>query len=1410
MASHGLTESLRETLAVFDGGVEPKTTSEVAEALDLGRRSTYDRLDRLVDQGRLRTKKVGASARVWWRVPGDGGRATEPDWPAAAQSLVSDVLGRAEVGVFVLDEDYDVVWINDATERYFGLDREQVVGRHKPDVVEQRIAPAVDDPEGFAERVLTMYDGDTGEERFECRITVGDDRTERWLEHRSKPIETGAYAGGRVELYFDVTERKRSEQAYIAQRDQFESLVDAVEEYAIFRLDPEGRVETWNAGAERLKGYDADEIVGEHVSTFYTDADREVDVPEANLDAAAADGWTEDEGWRVRADGSWFWANVSITAIRDDAGDLVGYAKVTRDMTERREFERELERERDLLEQTFDAIPAGVAVVDEEGEPVRMNERLRRYLSVTEGAEPDPLPEGTVFDEDGEEVPPGERPYERTRRTGEPISDWIGRFDLPGVGERWLSVNAVPLTDADGDVERVVVSAEDITPLKEQARLLERSRDDLEHELNEVLDRVDDGFMALDDEWRFTYVNDQAADLLDRSERALVGRNVWDEFPEAADSQFRREYERARDTNESVSFEAYFRPLETWFDVTAYPSESGLSVYFRDVTERKTRERGLERYEAIVETVDDGIYVVDEDGYFTEVNGTYASMVGRSREELLGSHVSAVVDDEEALAEVDRLEAALAAGDRTTATLETTITTPAGETWVGESTFSLMETERGYERVGVVRDVTDRRARERELEQYESIVETVDDGIYALDEDERYVLVNDAFCQMVGYEREELLGAEATKLYDEEFAPIVEERAAAVAEGERDVATIEFDPVRKDGSRVPVETRYEPLSYGDGYGRCGVVRDVSGRIERERELQRRIRQQQVVTDLGQRALEGRDLDGLMAEAAERVATTLTTDYCEVLDLDADGEELLLRQGAGWDEGLVGSATIAATDDDSQAAYTLRSSDPVVVEDLTAETRFGERDILAEHGVRSGITVVIGSPEDPWGILGTHDTEATAFSEQDVNFVRSVATILATAIDRHGYEERLVRQREQLAALNSLNEAVREITDAVLDQSTREEIERTVCEKLAATDSYEFAWIGDVETASQTVAVRTEAGVDGYLDDATISIDPDDARSDGPTGRAIRTGEVQSIQRAGTDARYEPWHEVAEEYGFDSSAAIPIVYEGTTYGVLNVYAARPNAFEGQERSVLGQLGEVIGHAIAASDRKQALLSDEVVELEFGIPNLFETLDVSDAPGGRFTFDHVVALGDEEFLIYGEASADAVPTLEALVDRLPHWAAVSFADDDGEDDTRFELRMDEPPVLSTLASLGGSVEQAAVEDGDYRMTLHLSPSADVRRVIEAVTEAYPSATMLRRQQVTTDETQSKPTSALLSELTDRQRTTLEAAYHGGFFKWPRDASGEDVAESLQVSPPTFHQHLRKAEGKVFGALFESASG
>ena len=119
----------------------------------------------------------------------------------------------------------------------------------------------------------------------------------------------------------------------------FRLLVDAVQDYAIFLLSTEGRVLTWNRGAQRIKGYSADEIIGEHFSVFYTPDEQKAGRPMSLLGWAAERGRFEDEGWRVRKDGTWFWADVIVTALRDEAGVPYAFAKITRDLTERRASE---------------------------------------------------------------------------------------------------------------------------------------------------------------------------------------------------------------------------------------------------------------------------------------------------------------------------------------------------------------------------------------------------------------------------------------------------------------------------------------------------------------------------------------------------------------------------------------------------------------------------------------------------------------------------------------------------------------------------------------------------------------------------------------------------------------------------------------------------------------------------------------------------------------------------------------------------------------------------------------------------------------------------------------------------------------------------------------------------------------
>jgi PAS domain S-box-containing protein len=172
-------------------------------------------------------------------------------------------------------------------------------------------------------------------------ILISRDGSERPIDDSAAPIQNvNGDVAGAVLVFRDVTEQRHQERILRESEERFRLLVDSVKDYAIFMLDPTGRVVSWNAGAQHIKGYAADEIIGQHFSRFYTPEANATKFPQHELDTAKVVGKFEDEGWRVRKDGTLFWANVVITAVRDKSGKLIGFAKVTRDLTQRRELER--------------------------------------------------------------------------------------------------------------------------------------------------------------------------------------------------------------------------------------------------------------------------------------------------------------------------------------------------------------------------------------------------------------------------------------------------------------------------------------------------------------------------------------------------------------------------------------------------------------------------------------------------------------------------------------------------------------------------------------------------------------------------------------------------------------------------------------------------------------------------------------------------------------------------------------------------------------------------------------------------------------------------------------------------------------------------------------------------------------
>lgn len=297
------------------------------------------------------------------------------------------VSGVRDYAVFLLDRQGNIVTWNAGAERIKGYRADEIIGRHfsvfyPKDAVssgwpDHELRVAVDNGRFEEEGWRLRKDGS----RFWANVVI--------TTLRDKDGEVRGF----LKITRDLTDRKQAEEKLRLSEERFRLMVEGVKDYAIFSLDPQGRVVTWNAGAERIKGYTANEIIGEHFSRFYPQEVIDRGWPSEELRIATDEGRVEDEGWRLRNDGTRFWASVVITAMRDEAGVLRGFTKVTRDLTERRaseenarrmleeeaarkaaeKYARQIERQREQLRVTLASIGDAVIVTDADGRITFLN-----------------------------------------------------------------------------------------------------------------------------------------------------------------------------------------------------------------------------------------------------------------------------------------------------------------------------------------------------------------------------------------------------------------------------------------------------------------------------------------------------------------------------------------------------------------------------------------------------------------------------------------------------------------------------------------------------------------------------------------------------------------------------------------------------------------------------------------------------------------------------------------------------------------------------------------------------------------------------------------------------------------------------------------------------------------------------
>jgi PAS domain S-box-containing protein len=370
----------------------------------------------------------------------------------------------------------------------------------------------------------------------------------------------------------------------------------------------------------------------------------------------------------------------------------------------------------------------------------------------------------------------------------------------------------------------------------------------------------------------------------------------------------------------------------------------------------------------------------------------------------------------------------------------------------------------------------------------------------------------------------------------------------------------------------------------------------------------RERQQAVIARLGLRALGGEDLAMFMAQVVREVQQTLGSDFCEILELQPESDELVLEAGVGWSEDILQAATVASGLD-SHAGYTLATGEPVVVEDLAAEKRFSGSPLLLDHGVVSGLTCVIqGGGDAPYGVIGVHTRTRRVFGEDDANFLQSVANVLAAAITRKQTRERLaveggvakvLSESANLSGINNLGK-LPTLEDAM------PQVVAVFARELGVTLGELWRPTAAGDTVERALFLATEepyrqAELERFFDGGRLR------RGESLPGRAWERGQAELLSDLGDERRFAR-SKLARDLGLQSGMAIPIAVGGAVIAVMVLFSKRRLIPDRMLVHGFEAIGRALGEFVRRTEAERATrVSEERLRLavEAASAVVFET-------------------------------------------------------------------------------------------------------------------------------------------------------------------------------------------------------------
>lgn len=549
-------------------------------------------------------------------------------------------------------------------------------------------------------------------------------------------------------------------------------------------------------------------------------------------------------------------------------------------------------------------------------------------------------------------------------------------------------------------------------------------------------------------------------------------------------------------------------------------------------------------------------------------------------------------------------------------------------------------------------------------------------------------------------------------------------------------------------------------------------------------------------------------DLLAANTKAAVSDVVVQAGAEVLDLSGvgvflfDDEENVLQPAAATDE-LLGffseTRTFGPGDQDSLTWKTYATGEPRWFRDV----RESEQIANPNTDARSSVLLPLGDH----GVFVVASREIGALDERLRRLIGLLATTTEAALDRvagqAGIRERDRELAERTARLEQLEAALslgREVHAELRDARTRRDVERCICNCVVDLGSCTFAWIGTASPDSEQVQPQSWAGTETeYLDSVSLAMGGDE-----PGARTATTGEPTIVDNVTAHLRDQEWARTAADSEYESVCAVPIASGATTYGTLVAYATEPDEFGDVLRPTLVELGRIAADRISVIETERGLLTDQLAELEIRVTSDETLLNaVASIVGEAVSYRDLVPVGGTLTQVRFSAPEAYADDILALEDEFVSIESLTQTE---HGDGLFRVTLSCEPTLSTLLECGSIPREVTAGPDGTTATVRVPQEIGVRVFLDRVRETFPDAELLTRRSIEDTTHGEKIHAAFEEDLTDRQREVLVTAYESGFFQSPRETTGAELATMLDISQPTVTHHLREAQHRLFGTLFE----